>query len=169
MNNASDKKTVFRRINGRIVPISVRREAKAIAATGRDVKENPRRLAVPLFKAGAALVGGLGLAYGAGRLFKKAASISHPKKSEAVDRAAKMLDFTGKAGAGILAGSAFTSFDRATTKDEKSKLLNVGSQGTSALGLVAGLAGGYGYYRVQKRLSHWGKYGGKFPWKLKGR
>ncbi len=154
----------FRRIGGRIVPIKVKREAGAIAATGREVAK-PSNLGL-IGKAAAITAGGLGLAFGAGKLKTLSTLFQHTKKAAYMERGAKFLDYGAKAGVGVAAGTQLTRLDRQTRKDEGSKLLNFGSQGVGAIGLASSLVLGYGSYRLTKRFTKWGLKGGAFPWKL---
>ncbi len=168
----------FIRRHGRVIPIRekgdparkgvVGKEVAALRATKRDVVSRPRTLGVPLLKASAALGAGLAFGFGAGRLVKIAGAMKAGKLAAATERAGKIIDFGSKAGTSIVVGTALSSFDRQTTKDEKSKLLNVGSAGKSPAAIGVGLVGGYGFYRLQKRFVKWGQMGGKFPLKLKG-
>lgn len=155
----------YRRVRGRIVPITVKNEvaaatdiAKKSASTGAAPK------IVGLFAAGA------GAQFAAGRMQRASdAAVKSAKffsKYNLLNRAAKISKFTGKYGAAALIGTQFLKVDKASKKDEKSKLFNLGASHSPArivLALGAAFAGG----RVLKRFEKWGLRGGAFPTKLR--
>jgi len=143
---AQQKKPKFIRVGGRIIPIGVKREART---AGEIVRKGGGSLAM----VGAGMGMSAGALYGAGRLFKLYGG------SGKLGHIAKLLKFGGVAGAGLIAGHAITSLDKKVKSDEKAKLLNLGSQATTATGIAVQLGMGYMAYRFGKRFEVAGKKG----------
>lgn len=144
-----NKKNVrFVRIRGRIVPMAMKREAQVAGEIGS--KKNRGSLAQI---AGAGAVGAGGL-YGAGRLHRQAMKVGSSK----MNRVAKIGKFGVAFGVGALMANAITKIDKKTA-DEKSRVMNIGSQARTGAGHLAKFALAYGAYRVGKRFEYAGKLG----------
>jgi hypothetical protein len=170
MKPNNNRQVTFRRIRGRIVPVAVKREASAIHGTAKDLHRKRQSAAPAITKLIGFTAAGFGLAWGAGRIKKLsevALKANKMRTGNALERVAKTVDFGGKFGASALAGRELTRLDKMTTKDEKSKIANFGSEGVGPVAIGVGIVGGYGAYRLSKRFQKWGYYGGKFPWKLR--
>lgn len=162
-------RVTFRRIRGRIVPIRVSDEVAAAKAIG---KQSVRTGAAA--GAAAAAAGGVGLLFAAGRLQRHSEALTRGgkklKTATALNKAAKITKFTGKFGAAFLVGSQLLKVDKATRKDEKSRLFNLGSGGSplqNPARLAVAAAGAFAFGRIGKRFEKFGLRGGRFPFKLK--
>jgi len=151
-----NKNVRFVRIRGRIVPVQAKREVDAAKALA-----SPKN-APALGRLSAGLFTSAGLMYGSGVLQRKSNAflrLNKIKGSGVLNKAAKISKFGSAAVASLVAGSALISLDRSTTKDEKSKLLNLESAATTPLGIAAQLGLGFVAYRFGKRLEVAGKKG----------
>ncbi len=143
-----NKNVRFVRIRGRIVPMRIKKEAQV---AGEIASKKNHGAIGKLAGASAIYAGGL---YGAGRLHKKAMEM----KSSKLNRVAKIGKFGVAFGAGALITSALVSIDK-KTKDEKSRVLDIGSQARTGAGHLAKFALAYGGYRLGKRFEYAGKLG----------
>lgn len=165
---AKKSKVRFIRVRGRIIPIQAKREVDAAKAI-----ISPRN-AGNLAKIAAGTGVGAGLLFSSGaaqrrsdranKLIKRRSISTRSRRnllkaSKNFNQFAKISKF-GAAGIGaLLIGSAISSIDKSTKKDEKSRLFNVGSQATSALGVATQLGAGFLAFRFGKRFEVAGRRG----------
>lgn len=138
----------FIRKNGRIIPISVKAEARA----AREIVSSKNSGSIA--KIGATAAGYAGGLYAAGRLHKYAMA----KGSSKLNRIAKIGKFGVAFGAGMSIASSLVSIDK-KSNDEGARVLDIGSKSKTALGHLATFAGAYGAYRIGKRFEYAGKLG----------
>jgi len=138
----------FIRKGGRIIPIKAAKREGAVAK--EIVTASARQSGI----IAGATVASLGSLYGAGRLHKFAMATGNKK----LNTLAKIFKFGSVATTGLVAGGSLASIDK-KVNDERSKLFNIGSQATSAIGIAAQLGIGYGVYRLGKRFEYAGKMG----------
>lgn len=152
---AQNRKVRFIRKRGRIIPIAVKNEIKTAKEFGS--KKNRKALATV---AGASVVSAAGM-FGAGRLHRSAMALEKAgklKKAAVFNRVAKLGKFGIAMAAGKVMGTAIASIDK-KSGDERSKVLNLGSEARTVAGHVAGFALAYGGYRMGKRFEYAGKLG----------
>ena len=157
-------KVRFIRKRGRIIPIrSSSKSGSKRAAKDIFSKKNARELGT----IGAALAGGAGGLFAAGRIERKSqslAKIGKFKSASTLNRIAKFTKFGSKVGAGLAAAGALTAIDR-KSRDEGT-IFDIGNK-KGAFNLGVAVIGGYAAARFGKRFEKLGLRGGKFPMKLK--
>lgn len=156
-----NERVAFRRVRGRIVPIKIKQEI----AAGKDLAKKGGLQSLGIIAGSAAL--GLGSLFGAGRLMRAANKLGASgkgRKAFAVNKAAKVAKFGGAFVPGIITAREVARLDRASRKDEKSALFNIGKP--TGVGIAAAAAGGFAYYRLGKRIEVFG-FTKKFPRKLR--
>lgn len=138
----------FIRKNGRIIPIGVQKEMRAAG----DIASSKNAGAIA--QIGGVVAASMATVYGSGRLHRYAKSTGNMK----LNRVAKLGKFAAAFGAGIGIKNALTKIDK-RTNDEQGRLLQIGSQAKTGLGVAASFASGYALYRVGKRFEYAGKLG----------
>lgn len=150
--------TRFIRRNGRIIPITVKNEAHA-ANEITSGAQNRKSWA----KVAGGVAAGLAGLYVAGRMHRKALTmVDHAgeftKKGGLLNRLAKFTKYGSSTGAALVAGREMAAID-ARSNDERGQVFNLGNATQSGLATGATVVGGYGTYRVGKRIEFAGKQG----------